>query len=182
MNIIRLVATVLVIAAMTFVVGAEQTASSPKLTSPKGRLVHLDAKRCRPVSARERKWLTDEWTEFQSFAIACPVALARGKTALYVMSVDGYELEKTLPKDAAAPRLPRAIIVAPDGAHLGLLPYAFPFDPPVSLSVTFADWLKNFPRTVELFLRDPAVGGDKTLPSLKWNESLKRYIDTPFAK
>jgi hypothetical protein len=143
------------------------------------REVPLDAKRCRSLGDAEKKWLTHELVEFERFVIVCPLEAPRGRTVLYVLSVDGDLIVQTFSPNAIAPTLPKAIIVARDGARLGTLPYAFPFDPPVNLDVTFADWAGDFPRTIELYLEDPAVAGSRKLPAMKWDQKLKAFRDYP---
>jgi hypothetical protein len=125
----------------------------------------------------QKNWADYQWAPFESHEIACPLRTG-GRIVLVVLSVDAYEIEKTLPAQAPAPKYPRALIVTPGGRAVGNLPFAFPFDPPVSLDVAFADWKDGLPRTVELYLEDPAVGGNRKLPSLKWDEKLARYIQT----
>jgi hypothetical protein len=115
--------------------------------------------------------------ELAAFAIACPVR-AGATIALYVVSLDGYALEKSLPPDVPAPRLPKALLVLPDGRRVGTLPLLYPFDPPVTVNVTFTNWASNIPRTVELAVDDPGVSGPRRLPSLEWNEKRQAY-DTP---
>jgi hypothetical protein len=126
-------------------------------------------------------WAKSDWTPFEGYEIACPLRRHEGDVVLYVLSVNAYDIEKALPPDAPAPKLPKAVIITPQGHIVGNLPFAFPFDAPVSLDVAFADWHHGFPQTVELFLEDPAVGGNKSLPRLKWDGKLGRYTETGVA-
>jgi len=137
--------------------------------------VRLDVRRCRPSTDREKSWLSREWTAFERFTITCPVQLNRSNPVLFVLSVDGYEIAKATRADAVATKLPAAIIVSTSGTRVGMLPYAFPFDPPVTLDVNFSDWSSKFPLTIQLYLENPAVGGNSKLPSLRWNKKLGRY-------
>lgn len=146
-----------------------------------GSSVPLDAKNCRPATPEQKKWVGGEWTPFERYEIVCPLHTRAGAIALYVLSVNAYDIEQALPPDAPAPKLPKADIVTPQGHIVGNLPFAFPFDAPVSLDVAFTDWNRGMFQTVELFLEDPAVGGNKKLPPLKWNEKLGRYTETGIA-
>jgi hypothetical protein len=83
--------------------------------------------------------------------------------------------------DAPSPKLPKALIVTLAGHIVGRLPFAFPFDAPVSLDVSFANWNHGFPQTVELYLEDPAVGGNRKLPRLKWDAKQGQYVETEVA-
>jgi hypothetical protein len=146
-------------------------ASAPHVSVP------LDAKACRPGTPEQKKWAPGDWTPFENYEIACPLRTRAG-VVLYVLSVNDYNLEKALPPGAPTPKLPKALIVTPQGRIVGRLPFAFPFDAPVSLDVKFAKWSHGFPQTVELYLEDPAVGGNRKLPSLKWDAKQAQYIDT----
>jgi hypothetical protein len=119
-------------------------------------------------------WLSPELAAFPQFAIACPVR-AETTVALYVLSLDGYALEKSLPADAPAPALPKALLVLPDGRTVGTLPLLYPFDPPVSMDLTFTNWASNIPQTVELSVEDPGVGGNRKLPSMQWHDDRHIY-------
>ena len=155
-----------------------QQPSKASVDSPGRVPVQLDARTCQPVTAAQKRWLSGEFADFERYAITCPVRTGPDVIALYVVSLDAYALENALPAGAAAPRLPKARLVLPDGSLAGALPFAYPFDPPVTLEVTFADWVADWPRTVELFLEDPAVGGNRKLPPLKWDDKLRKYTES----
>jgi hypothetical protein len=140
--------------------------------------LQLDAKACRPGTLEQKKWTSSDWTPFESYKIACPLRTRAGAVVLYVLSVNDYDIEKTRAPDAPAPKLPKALIVTPQGRIVGRLPFAFPFDAPVSLDVKFANWSHGFPQTVELYLEDPAVSGNRKLPCLKWDTKQGQYIET----
>jgi hypothetical protein len=155
--------------------GQQKPGGSPNVEE--ARSVPLSAKYCRPATSEQKRWVATNWAPFESHEIACPLR-SQARVVLYVLSVDDYEIEKGLPADAPAPTLPKAVIVTPQGRTVGTLPFAFPFDSPVSLDVAFTRWTGGLPRTVELLLEDPAVGGNKILPSLKWDAKLSRYVET----
>jgi hypothetical protein len=143
--------------------------------------VPLDATACRPVTPEQRKWADGDWTPFENYQIACPLRTRGGVVVLYVLSVNDYDIEKARPPEAPATKLPKALIVTPQGHSVGRLPFAFPFDAPVSLDVKFANWSHGFPQTVELYLEDPAVGGNRKLPRLEWDAKQGQYIETEVA-
>jgi len=156
--------------------GLGHTKESNPASSEDQAVSKLDARKCRPATREEKKGLDQAWREFERSIIACPVETSTsGKPPLVVLSVDAYEFGKMLPKESLAPKYPHALLVLRDGTKVGELPYAYPFDPPVSLDVTFSHWIQNFPHRIDLFLEDPAVGGNKKLPSLEWHMKLKRY-------
>jgi hypothetical protein len=163
-----------ILAATLAAFGQQRTCDAATVRASKR--VSLSARSCRPIAPGQKKWLPDDWKQFERFAIACPIKAGRGAPVLYLVSVDDPALEKTLPSDAPAAKLPHAIVLMPDGAVVARLPYAYPFDPPASLDVTFADWIDGLPRSIELFLEDPAVGGNRKLPSLKWDEKFRSYV------
>ena len=140
--------------------------------------LHLDAMACQPATAQQKSWVGREFADFERFLIACPVRTAADATVLYVVSLNAYDLEKSLPEGAPAPKLPKATLVLPDGKSAGVLPFAYPFDPPVTLDLTFTDWSTDLPHTVEMFLEDPGVGGNRKLPPLKWNGKLAKYTES----
>jgi hypothetical protein len=155
---------------------AQQQPKGPGTTDVRAP-VHLDATNCKAATAAQKTWVGRELADFARFAIACPVQAGTNTIVLYVVSLNAYDLDNSLPTGAPAPRLPKATIVLPDGTFAGTLPFAFPFDPPVSLDVTFTDWVAGLPRTVELFLEDPGVGGNRKLPPMKWDDKLRKYTE-----
>jgi hypothetical protein len=163
-----------VVAALSVIAcGQQKSVDAPARTA--SGPVALDAKVCKPVTDAQRKWLSADFQTWSRFAIACPVQPSGGPVALFVVSVDGSEIEDSLPSNAPAPTLPKALLVLPDGSVVGQLPYAYPFDAPVNLDLVFADWADGLPHTIEMMLEDPTVTGNKTLPSLKWNHTLRTY-------
>lgn len=100
--------------------------------------------------------------------------------SLYIVSVDAYAFEKSLKPQAPGSKYPRAIIVLKNGTYAGTLPKCYPFDPPQSLDVKFKDWAGDLPKTIDLYLEDPAVGGNRNLPELKWNPQSRTYAEYPY--
>lgn len=160
---------------LLFVLPSLAQKKSPSIASG---AVRLDPSKCKPATAEQRQWAGSDWSEFEMYEIACPLRPHAGQVVLYVLSVDGYDVAKAVAPGATEPKLPKAIIVTPKGTTIGTLPYAFPFAIPVSLDVTFTRWSHGFPQTVELFLEDPTVGGNRKLPPLKWDEKQGRYLET----
>jgi hypothetical protein len=75
--------------------------------------------------------------------------------------------------------LPKPILLDRAGNSVGNLPYAFPDDPPFTLSVTFGGWKGGWPERVDLFLSDPTVSGDHALAPLIWDAAARRYVKRP---
>jgi hypothetical protein len=167
--------------ACVFLLFVLPTAGQKTGNCPAHSSVALDASKCRPATSEQKKWVGSAWAQFESYEIACPLRSRAGSIVLYVVSVNGYDIAKTVTAGSPQPKLPKALLVSPQGQILGTLPYAFPFDMPVSLGLTFAHWSHGFPQVLELFLEDPAVGGNKKLPSLKWDAKQSRYVETEVA-
>ncbi len=149
--------------------------------APQPAPLHLLASTCRPVNETQRSWLGSDFAAVDGYAIACPVAADAGTTALILMSVDAYAIERDLSPGSPAPQLPKGRLYLPSGREVGTLPFAYPFDPPVSLDVTFSNWREGLPRRVELNLEDPAAGGNRSLSALQWDEEKQRYAESSLA-
>jgi hypothetical protein len=152
--------------------------SSPtRLPSAGERKVPLNAKLCVDATDAQKKGLPESWSRFQGI-IACPLNTGKGRALLYVLSVDGEKFAASIKQGEIVPALPQAWIILPDGTHIGTLPYAFPFDPPVSLDITFTNWNNNWPGALKLYVEDPTVSGNHPLPSLRWDSKGKRFVTT----
>jgi hypothetical protein len=125
--------------------------------------------------------LTGDYIKYERFAIVCPVQRPGRSAGLYVLSIDALEVDRSLPPNELAPKLPRATLVLPDGQRVGELPYAYPTDLPLTLELTFADWIDDLPGAVRVFVKDPTVTGDHPLPTLRMNAATHQYVqeDTP---
>jgi hypothetical protein len=147
-----------------------------------GRLT-LKPESCTTVSDQQKLWLTQEWSQFSRYVRACPVKESTEKTAIVLVSIDaaGYYKDQA-GTDAPQVRFPRPILFSPTGKVLGRLPYNFPDDPPTELRVTFSDWRGGFPMRVDMFIKDPAAGGDRNLRPLVWNRQREEYQQPPKEK
>jgi hypothetical protein len=155
--------------------GASASQESPK-TSAGGPAVQLDSATCKAPTPAQKAWLTGDYIKHERFAIVCPVQRPGGSVGLYVLSIDALELDRSLPGDALAPRLPNAVLVLPDGERVGELPYTYPIDLPSTLELTFSDWIDAMPGAVRVFVKDPTVTGDHALPTLRWNAASRYYV------
>jgi hypothetical protein len=137
-------------------------------------LVKVNLRTCRNLTDSQNGWLGPEWAPYKAFTKSCEVK--QGKTtALYLISVWADDYYAKQPASAEAVKFPKPILAAPDGKPLGRLPMDFPVDPPRTLSVTFARWVSGFPHEVRLWVDDPTVVGDHSLPSLEWDPAAKTY-------
>jgi hypothetical protein len=144
-----------------------------------GRLA-LKPESCTTLSNQQKLWLTQEWTQFSRYVRACAVKESTEKTAVVLISIDVAGYYKDQPgTDAPQVKFPRPILFSPTGKVLGTLPYNFPDDPPTELRVTFSDWRRGFPMRIEMFLKDPAAGGDRNLRPLVWNPRREEFLQTP---
>jgi hypothetical protein len=139
--------------------------------------VALNAAECQSLTPAQKPWLTSEYARYQSVAIACPVHRPGEAPALYVVSLDALQLERSLASGTPAPTLPKAMLVRPDGRIVGQLRNAFPSDPPLSFDLTFSEWIDELPRYIEVFVEDPTVTGNRKLPALRWRDTLDKYIE-----
>ena len=156
---------------------AAAQAKSVHAASTADRSVALNAKLCGAATEAQKSKLPDPWTPFRAGVLACP--LKSGKSVvLYILSADGEAFAQTVKPGQVSPSLPAAWIVMPDGTHIGTLPFAFPYDPPVSLDVTFTKWSQGWPQELRLYLEDPSVSGNHRLPPMKWDPSSKTFVTT----
>lgn len=161
--------------------GGQASAKSRAAARNSSRAVPLDARQCRALKENEKPWVDPGWGDLARFAIICPLESSRGTPVLYVLSVDGDRVVQSPGQGPIAPKVPEAVILTPDGVTVGTLPFAFPFDPPVNLYVTFTGWSGDFPHTIELYVEDPAVSGNRKLSPLRWDPARKRFEETPTA-
>jgi len=125
---------------------------------------------CTEVSDLQKAWLPAEWAPFVRYVRACPIRQTGPKPAIVLISVFAADYYRNQPgNEVLQVKMPRPILFSPTGTVLGRLPFNFPDDPPAELRVTFAEWQAGFPARVELFLKDPAAGGDRSLRPLVWD-------------
>jgi hypothetical protein len=140
--------------------------------------VALVESRGRAPSALERQALSPEWASFLEHARSYDVGPAQGRVALVVVSVSATRFYRHRPSGSVAVALPKPVLLTPQGKLVGQLPMSFPDDPPFELAVRFTAWQNNWPNRVDLFVKDPTVSGDRPLPSLAWDVSTARFVDT----
>jgi hypothetical protein len=147
------------------------------LARPIPRRLVLSPKLCSAVSTEQQKWLTPEWQPYLEYTRVCAVRNSKSQAVVFLMSVhaDVYYKAQT---GTSVPqvKLPSPLLFLPSGEIAGSLPYNFPDDPPAELRVTFANWQAGFPQRIDLFLTDPRAGGNRSLPSMLWDKSQKKYL------
>jgi hypothetical protein len=132
------------------------------------------------VSNQEKSWLPAEWAPFLRYVKVCPARQAGAKPAVLLVSVFAVDYYKDQPGNVVQQvEMPRPILFSPTGTVLGRLPVNFPDDPPEELQVTFSDWQASFPARVELFVKDPAAGGNRSLRPLLWDRQRSVYQQQP---
>jgi hypothetical protein len=142
--------------------------------------VTVNPNSCTAVSQQQKLWLPAEWTPLYRYVRACPIEQVGTKPAILLVSVFAADYYKDQPGDGVPQvKMPRPILFSPTGKVLGRLPYNFPDDPPTELQVTFSDWQAGFPARVELFLKDPAAGGDRRLRPLVWDRQRAEFQPEP---
>lgn len=143
------------------------------------RKLVLNPQRCRILSETQKDWLTAEWQPFLEHTRVCTVRNSKNETIVFLISVYAdlyYKAQSGNPVPQI--RMPNPLLFLPSGDDAGSLPYNFPDDPPAELRVTFTDWNQDFPQRIDLYLTDPRAAGDRSLPSLRWDKSQKKYLAT----
>src|ERR1700752_598807 len=147
------------------------------LARPIPRRLVLNPKLCGALSTAEKKWLPPEWQPYLEYTRVCPVRNSKSQAVVFLISVhaDIYYKAQT---GTSVPlvKLPSPLLFLPSGEVAGSLPYNFPDDPPAELRVTFANWQADFPQRIDLILTDARAGGNRSLPSMVWDKSQKKYL------
>lgn len=125
---------------------------------------------CRPLTAKQKSWVPDMWETFTPYVVVCDF---RG--VLQVLTVSASRYYKN--HDVLVP-LPPAYILSPEGAVLGVLPQAFPDDPPAELNVQFDNSRTGLPETITFHIKDESAAGNHTAPALHWNRLSGQYETT----
>ena len=137
----------------------------------------VDTSHCTKLSNSQRSWLPADWKRLLEYARACRVQNANHKSVVVLISVWAELYYKDQPGNTVNQiEMPAPRLFSPSGDPLGQLPYNFPDDPPAQLTVIFTHWTKGFPERIELFLADPREGGNRSLPSLYWDQKQRRYL------
>jgi hypothetical protein len=140
--------------------------------------ITLDASRCKPVDASAA--LPESWSKYRGSTRICALTRKQNQTAkvsLLSVFVDDYYLG--LPKDAPWESFPLPMLVNSSGQCLAQLPHLFPSNPPSQLVIRAGGWKQDAPTLLRLDVLSPAVGGNYSLPSLKWDVQSKRYQPVP---
>jgi hypothetical protein len=151
--------------------GCRETAPASAPEQP----VVVTSELCTDVSAGEREWLPAEWQPFVRYTRTCTIASAQRKPAVLLISVWADRYYANQPDGVTQAAMPNPLLFSPSGSKLGTLPFNFPDDPPTKLRVTFTEWTNSFPRRIDLFLTDPAAGGDRDLAPLVWDEQRSQF-------
>jgi len=136
----------------------------------------VNASQCRAATPEELKWLPAEWTPFRIFTRACPVLGPGRRTDLLLISPSAEKFYKSQPgTQANAVKLPAARLYLPGGRFCGTLPYAFPDDPPVEMSVRFSEWRGgSVPTKIDLEISDPTASGNRRT-AMVWDPVTRMY-------
>ena len=131
---------------------------------------------CKPLSEVQRAWLPTGWAQFDDYTRACPILDAKKRPVLFLVSVWAALYYRSQDQPVVEQvEMPRPLLFLTSGQIAGDLPANFPDAPPAALRVTFAQWTRDFPLRIELFLSDPRAGGSRALPSLRWDPSRLKY-------
>lgn len=119
--------------------------------------------------------LPAEWTPFLPAVRTCSVRATDGTAVLRLVSV-WADIYYQASDSSLQVEMPRPLLLTASGDPVGRLPFNFPDDPPRELTVTFRDWKDGFPRRIDLFVKDPAVLGDRELPPLHWDGAGRQFV------
>jgi len=136
----------------------------------------VNASQCRTATPGEIKWLPVEWAPFSAFTRACPVLGPGKRKDLLLITPSAENYYKHQPgTQANAVKLPAARLYLPGGRFCGTLPYAFPDDPPLEMSVRFSEWRGgSVPTKIDLEISDPTASGDRRMVML-WDPATQMY-------
>jgi hypothetical protein len=136
----------------------------------------LSDSQCRPATAAEIKWLAPS-PELAPYARTCAIPGPGKRPALLLVTVSAERFYKHQPgTQADAVKLPAARVFFPDGRLAATLPYAFPDDPPIEMSVRFTEWrAAGLPAKIDIDITDPTATGNRRA-ALVWNAATKSYL------
>ncbi|MFN4120767.1 hypothetical protein [Acidovorax sp.] len=109
---------------------------------------------------------------------ACPLvrpARPSQPAQVRLLSVFTEEYYKDLPANAPWQNFPLPVLVDTAGRCVGRLPHLFPVDPPQELIVRAGQWRNGIPHELRLQVLSPAVSGNYTLPTLRWQTKAQAY-------
>jgi hypothetical protein len=119
--------------------------------------------------------LPEEWNSFAPFIESCRLSSSSGDVALEIITVSAKRFYDTQPSGVVTVSFPKPLLRSADQQELGQLPYSYPDDPPVSIELTFSEWLGGRPQQIDILVRDPTVSGDHNLTPLRWDSLAARY-------
>lgn len=147
------------------------------LGMPSRHSVTLRPALCEASPTRQKQWLGPEWQPFLKYTRTCSIRDLYGKPVLLLISAWAELYYKDQPGGTVEQaKFPKPLLFLPSGARVGSLPFNFPDDPPTELRVTFTSWNGNFPHRIELYLKDPAALGDRSLPPQIWDAAQRKFI------
>lgn len=160
---------------LALVLSTAACAAGPAAAAPAG-FVALQPANCRPVA--DSAALPDEWAPYRAFVRDCPVARAGAKAPpalrLLAVFVDDYYRDK--PPGAPWEDFPLPLLVDASGRCLARVAHQFPVEPPRDLVVRAGKWRRDgLPGEIRFDVKNPAVGGDYALPTLRWNSGAGTY-------
>lgn len=137
----------------------------------------LDPAACiAPAKAGIHAKLDAAWTAFQPYVRACPLALHSRQARVWLLTIFAQDYLDAHPETTTWPTFPRPMLVDNHGTCLASLPELFPFDEPRTLRLDFGRSMDGIPSTVRVRVSNPAVGGDYTLPLLRWSPEQQAYM------
>lgn len=141
-------------------------------------LKKLPLEECRSLSQSEFKpTLSAEWHDYLAFTKVCPLRETRKASAgVFLVSVFIEEFYQSNPNEKEWKKFPLPLLISANDRCLAKLPEHFPFDQPVSLTLSFGKWQGNIPNEIAVFVSNPTVGGDYQLPKLFWDAKKQAFI------
>ena len=150
-------------------------ACGPATASPAG-FVAVKPADCRPLA--DSAALPDEWAPYRAFVRDCPIARAGATTTpalrLRAVFVEDYYRDK--PPGSPWVDFPWPLLLDAAGGCLARVAHQFPVEPPRDLVVRAGRWRRDgLPGEIRFHVKNPAVGGDYALPTLRWNSGAGAY-------
>jgi hypothetical protein len=126
-------------------------------------------------TAAERAWIPSEWGALTEQARLWNIPGADGKVAVWLLSVSAQDYYAAQPGTPAIIKLPKPLLLLPDGRRVGELPMSFPDEPPATLTVKATRWQGGFPHRLELHVTSDTAAGAYDLPALEWDAKAGRF-------
>ena len=135
---------------------------------------------CIPLSSTKLKVpLAAEWKRYLSSTRVCPLVKQRGAEAdIVLISVSPNDYYRNKPASTAIADFPEPLIFTIKGEQVGKLRESFMNEEVVEMILTYGRWQGNIPGEIRMYISNPTVTGNYSLPNLVWNKQEERYVES----